>query len=294
MKKIISLFVALTVLFTVAVSAESSVVVDGKNVGDTIMVGDKVYVPLRTVSESLGGSVAWDEKSQTAYVSSAQANDAIIPKIVAEASEYVVGIIGQYKGEEGEGVAHGSGFVIGENGLILTNAHVVASMTRILVVMSDGNGYEAKIKNIDSEADIALIQIDKTGLKTAHLADMSTAEVGQTVIAIGTPISFSLRNSATIGIISGLNRSADNAYRLIQSDATLNGGNSGGPLINLKGEVVGMSTQGIVGVGVSGLYFSVTADTIKYALDHFEKYGKIRRPKLGATLSEGLLAKYDL
>ena len=123
---------------------------------------------------------------------------------------------------------------------------------------------------------------------------MSSVAPGQTVVAIGAPISFSLRNSATIGIISGLNRNQSNCYRPIQSDATLNHGNSGGPLINMNGEVVGMGTQGIIGVGVSGLYFSVTAGTLKYALDQFEKYGRIRRPSIGATLSESWLAEYDL
>jgi len=293
MKKIISTILSFAILSTSASAA--GVMVNGRNVGDAVLMGDRYYVPLRAVSENLGAQVSWDEATETAYVSSTEGSTyEVIPQIVKEASEYVVGVIGYYEDEGMEGIGYGSGFVIAEDGKILTNAHVVSGLKKIMVVMNDGNAYSARIMNIDAEADIALIKIEKTGLKTAKLADMSTVEVGQTVIAIGTPISFSLRNSATIGIISGLNRSNSNPYRLIQSDATLNRGNSGGPLVNLRGEVVGMGTQGIVGVGVSGLFFSVTADTMEYALEHFEKYGRIRRPQLGAVLSEGWLAQYDL
>lgn len=292
MKKIVSALLCFTMISTSVGAA--NVVVDGKKVDDAVMVGESVYVPLRAVGEEMGAEVLWDESTSTAYVTSTYDTNEIIPKIVREASDYVVGVIGYFENNDSEGIAYGSGFVISEDGKILTNAHVVSGLKKIMVVMNDGKAYNATLSNIDTEADIALIKIDRKGLKTAKLADMSTVEVGQTVIAIGTPISFSLRNSATIGIISGLNRSNDNPYRLIQSDATLNRGNSGGPLINLKGEVVGMGTQCIVGVGVSGLFFSVTSDTIKYALDHFEKYGRIRRPNLGAVLSEGWLAAYDL
>ena len=291
MKKII--FAVLFVL-TLNISAfAENVVVNGQQVDDAVIINDRVYVPLRSVGETMGAEVSWNEKSRTAYVNGGSYEN--IPNIVEEASKYTVGVIGRYSDEKGtEGVAYGSGFVISSDGDILTNAHVVSEMKRILVVMNDGNGYEATLKNIDKDADIALLKIDKTGLKAAKLADMSEVMPGQTVIAIGSPISFSLRNSATIGIVSGLNRSQSNCYRLIQSDATLNRGNSGGPLVNLKGEVVGMGTQGIVGIGVSGLFFSVTADTLKFAIDRFEKYGRIIRPNIGFTLSESWLAEYDL
>ncbi len=292
MKKIISILLSFVIISSSAYAAD--VIVNGNSVGNVLVVDEKVYVPLRAVSENLGAQVSWNDATETAYVSTYNGVQELIPQIVKNASDYVVGVIGYYEDNKTDGIAYGSGFVIAEDGKILTNAHVVSGLKKIMVVMNDGKAYSAKVLNIDSEADIALLKIEKKGLKTAKLADMNTVEVGQTVIAIGTPISFSLRNSATVGIISGLNRSSDNSYRLIQSDATLNRGNSGGPLLNLKGEVVGMGTQGIVGVGVSGLYFSVTADTIEYALDHFEKYGRIRRPVLGAVLGEGWLAKYDL
>lgn len=290
MKKMLIILMSL-ILVTSSVSA-ADVVVNGTKVQDAVLINDRVYVPLRSVGETMGADVSWDDATKTAYVTSA--GQEIIPQIVKNASDYVVGVIGYYKEDSQEGVAYGSGFVISQDGKIVTNAHVVSGMKKLMVVLNDGSTHSARILNIDSPADVALIKIDKTGLKTAVLGNSSEVEVGQTVIAIGTPVSFSLRNSATSGIVSGLNRSSSNAYRLLQSDATLNKGNSGGPLLNLKGEVIGMGTQGIVGVGVSGLYFSVTADTIKYVLSHFEQYGKVRRVNLGAELKEGWLAKYDL
>jgi len=114
------------------------------------------------------------------------------------------------------------------------------------------------------------------------------------VIAIGTPLSFSLRNSATSGIVSGINRAADGEYRFIQSDAAINGGNSGGPLVNMKGEVIGINTVKYVGFGVEGLSFSIPVDTVEYVMEHFEKYSRVRRPYLGATFIEGIAARYGL
>ncbi len=288
MKKILAIILTLSFMTTSAFAAD--VVVNGKNIDNALLVDGTVYVPLRSVGETMGAQVSWDDSTKTAYVNSGE----IIPEIIKGASDYVVGIIGHYVSESAEGVGYGSGFIISEDGKIVTNAHVVSGLKQLMVVLNDGSTHAAKVVGIDNEADVALIKIEKKGLKCAKFADSNQVQVGQTAIAIGTPISFSLRNSATSGIVSGINRSSDNSYRLIQSDATLNKGNSGGPLLNLKGEVIGMGTQGIVGVGVTGLFFSVTSNTINYVLNHFEKYGKVRRPNLGVELSEGWLAEYDL
>jgi serine protease Do len=106
------------------------------------------------------------------------------------------------------------------------------------------------------------------------------------VIALGTPISFSLRNSATVGVISGLNRGVEATYRLIQTDTAINPGNSGGPLVNLKGEVVGINSMKFSAVGVESLGFSIPVDTVQYIIDQFFKYGKIKRASLGLQLEE--------
>jgi len=230
----------------------------------------------------------------------ASSSEADIPKIISDLSPSVVGIIGKLKessqnySEYSDNLTFGTGVVYKANGFIITNAHVVADMETIVVVLSNGKAYKARLKAIDEKSDLALIKIDKGGLKPAKFGDMSDVVVGEPVVAIGTPLSFSLRNSATKGIISGINRSTDGEYSFIQSDAAINGGNSGGPLVDMDGEVIGINTVKYVGFGVEGLSFSIPIDTVKYVISHFEKYGRVRRPYLGADFVEGVAARYGL
>ena len=199
-------------------------------------------------------------------------------KVISKLSSSVVGIIGKLKQSSksytnySDNLIFGSGVIYKSNGYIVTNAHVVSDMELIVVVLSNGKAYNAKLKAIDELSDLALIKIDKGMLTPAEFGDMSQVEVGMPVIAIGTPLSFSLRNSASKGIISGINRSTDSEYRFIQSDAAINGGNSGGPLVDMNGKVIGINTVKYVGYGVEGLSFSIPIDTVKYVLGHFEKY----------------------
>ena len=139
-----------------------------------------------------------------------------------------------------------------------------------------------------------MIKIDKGELIPIEFGDIKDVQVGETVVAIGTPLSLSLRNSATKGMISGLNRSIQSEYRFIQSDAAINGGNSGGPLVNMKGKVVGINSIKYTGDGIEGMSFSIPVDTVKYAINQFEKYGEIRRPYLGVSIIEGIAARYGL
>lgn len=236
----------------------------------------------------------------TTNTDSIKGTDPSIPDVVGKMSSSVVGIIGKLKQSSpnysnyGDNLVFGSGVVYKSNGYIITNAHVVGDMETIVVVLSDGKSYIARLKAIDETSDLALIKIDKGRLKPVKFGNMTDVAVGETVVAIGTPLSFSLRNSATKGIVSGINRSVDGEYRFIQSDAAINGGNSGGPLVNLKGEVIGINTVKYVGFGVEGLSFSIPVDTVQYVLGHFEKFGKVRRPYLGAVFMEGVAARYGL
>ena len=256
------------------------------------MYGDRVYVPLRAVSESMGADVQWDPATSTAYVDMSE--ESRVTQVIEQATKYVVGIIGQDKNEKyTEAIIHGTGFLISENGEILTNAHVVSDMETILVVLSDGSGYEATIQCIDEESDIALIKIEAQGLPYGTITAQEVP-IGSTAIAIGTPISFSLRNSASKGIVSGVNRGLSSYYRLLQTDATINSGNSGGPLLNLNGEIIGINSVKFAGESVEGLGFSISGDTIRYVLSHFRAYGKVLRPDIGVQFEESWLAKYDL
>ncbi|OCT16215.1 hypothetical protein A8709_01885 [Paenibacillus pectinilyticus] len=219
--------------------------------------------------------------------------NAEIPQVIEKASPSVVAIIGKPSSEMDKSLetnrfnlAHGTGVIVASNGVIVTNAHVVKNMKNIVVVTSDGTTYRGHASNIDEESDLALVKIDATGLKPATFASSSDIKVGETVAAIGTPISFALRNSVTVGIVSGLDRSVSSQYQLIQTDAAINPGNSGGALINMKGEVIGINTMKYADLGVENLGFAIPVDTVKYVLKNFELYGKVKRAYLGLELEE--------
>jgi len=216
-----------------------------------------------------------------------------VPDVVARTTPSVVAIIGKPTSSEDKSweknrynLAHGTGVIYQANGVIITNAHVVKDMKNIVVVTSDGKSYSGRTTNIDEESDLALVKIEASGLPTAKLAESGDIKVGEAVAAIGTPISFALRNSVTTGIVSGLDRAVNSQYQLIQTDAAINPGNSGGALVNMKGEVIGINTMKYADFGVENLGFAIPIDTVKYVLRHFELYGKVKRPYLGLELEE--------
>ncbi|MCY9665894.1 trypsin-like peptidase domain-containing protein [Paenibacillus alginolyticus] len=219
--------------------------------------------------------------------------NAEVPKVIEKTSPSVVAIIGKPSSDSDKSLdknrfnlAHGTGVIVESNGVIVTNAHVVKDMKNIVVVTSNGTTYNGRATNIDEESDLALVKIDATGLSPAKFASSSDIKVGETVAAIGTPISFALRNSVTVGIVSGLDRSVSSQYQLIQTDAAINPGNSGGALINMNGEVIGINTMKYADIGVENLGFAIPVDTVKYVLKHFQLYGKVKRPYLGLELEE--------
>lgn len=318
MKKTMTIVAALALIFlfiAAPISAYNAsplkILVNGKAVTtEAKLINGKVYAPVSSIGQALGGKVTYDAKTQTTNIATTPAaapsksNDELIPEVIAKVSPSVVGIIGNWKVSDDysdnpntkylEEIIHGTGVIIKPNGQILTNAHVVKDMNRIIVVLADGTGYEAKLKSIDEATDLALIQIQKNALPAAQFGSEQDIIIGKTVIAIGTPISFSLRNSASTGIISGVNRSIDSSYRLIQTDAAINPGNSGGPLIDLKGQIIGINSAKFSGTGIEGMGFSIPLNTIQYVLSHFEKYGKVKRPYLGADFEEDWAAKVGL
>ena len=275
--------------------AAPNVEVNGTQIDtDAVIIDDKTYVPLRGVFEAAGAEVSWNEEKQTAgiNISNSLSDDELIPSVIETVSPSVVGIIGRGKTESyygsQEGIMSGSGVIIKTGGEILTNAHVVKNMNTILVVMNDGKGYEAQLKYIDEDTDLAVVKIKKIGLPVVKFANNEDIVVGKQVIAIGTPITFSLRNSATVGHISGLNRSVGEPYRLVQTDTAITHGNSGGALINMNGELVGITSSGYSGTNTN---FAVPVDTVKYVLNQFELYGKVRHISFGVEFQEDWLAE---
>ncbi|HEY6413948.1 MAG TPA: trypsin-like peptidase domain-containing protein [Edaphobacter sp.] len=201
----------------------------------------------------------------------------------------------------------GSGFILDKQGLILTNNHVIDNAQRVEVTLSDKHKYKATVLTVDKNHDLALLKIDAPNLIPATLSDSRNLAVGQRVYAIGNP--FGLSGTMTRGIISAIRSirgpQGNPIEDAIQTDASVNPGNSGGPLLNSRGEVIGITTM-IASNGAdqsSGIGFAIPINTAKAVLDDFAKYGYVRRPSLdivtlpiGPDIAEqiGLPADYGL
>lgn len=178
----------------------------------------------------------------------------------------------------------GSGFVLTKEGLILTNNHVIGNAQRLEVMLSDKHKYKARVLAVDKNHDLALIKIDAPNLTPVTLSDSRNLVVGQRVYAIGNP--FGLNGTMTRGIISAIRSirgpQGNPIEDAIQTDAAVNPGNSGGPLLNSRGEVIGITTM-IASNGAdqsSGIGFAIPVNTARAMLDDYAKYGYIRRPTL--------------
>lgn len=181
----------------------------------------------------------------------------------------------------------GSGFIISSDGLLFTNYHVIKDADRIMVSVGDENEIEAAVIGTDPDTDLALLKIFSAGFVAAKLGDAFQLEIGQLVLAIGNP--FGYQHTVTMGVVSALGRTlrAQNGSlvdHVIQTDAALNPGNSGGPMINLAGEVVGVNTA--VLQGAQGLSFSVAINTAKEIADQLLRTGRVFKAYLGLVLQE--------
>jgi serine protease Do len=181
----------------------------------------------------------------------------------------------------------GSGFIVSPDGLILTNAHVVADASEVTVKLTDKREFRAKVIGVDRPSDVALIKINARDLPTVKLGDSKKVEVGEWVVAIGSPYGF--ENTVTSGIVSAKARSLpDETYvPFIQTDVAVNPGNSGGPLFNMKGEVIGINSQIYTrSGGYQGLSFAVPIDVALHVKDQILQHGKVTRGRLGVVIQD--------
>lgn len=215
-----------------------------------------------------------------------------LPSMVSISVEYDVNYMGMKKAVAGSG----SGVILSEDGYILTNNHVISSADSSsfyqvsdaksikVKIYGDDTEYSAEIIGTDSQTDLAVLKIDKTGLTPAELGDSSSVQIGEFVLAIGNP--YNLDYSVTAGIISALNREMtveNTTYNVIQADCAINSGNSGGALVNSKGEVIGITTLKLAGDGIEGVSFAIPVnETVPIYKELIEK-GKISRPFVGIS-----------
>ena len=220
----------------------------------------------------------------------------ILPSIVGIRVEFPVNSI--FLNQSGStATAEGSGIIISEDGYILTNNHVVSSAssssyyslgeaTKISVYLyNDSTAYEASIVGTDEETDLAVIKIDKTGLTAAELGDSDSVAVGEFAMAVGNPLG--MQSSITAGVISGVNREVTDSdgktFTVIQTDAAINSGNSGGALVNSQGQVIGINTLKVSATGVEGMGFAIPINSAKPIYEDLIQYNKVRRPYIGIS-----------
>lgn len=205
--------------------------------------------------------------------------------VVKKCSESVVGIVTETYQSLTQSSA-GSGFIISENGYIVTNNHVISGVDSINVVLSDGVSHAAYLIGADEYTDIAVLKVEATGLHAIELGDSDELEVGEAAVAIGNPTG-QLMGTVTAGIISAVDRNimvGNNLMTLIQTDAAVNSGNSGGPLINQYGQVIGVISAKLSSAAYEGLGFAIPINTVRPIVDELIENGYVSgRPLVGIS-----------
>ena len=243
----------------------------------------------------------------------------ILPSIVGITITYDVStssylsIFGYSQGRtKSEATASGSGIIISEDGYIVTNNHVVDSSSEStyydiseatsvkITLFDDETQYDATIVGKDSQTDLAVLKIEKTGLTAAEFADSDSVKVGEFAMAVGNPLD--LGTTITCGVVSALNRKVQDSegsssYTCIQTDAAINSGNSGGALVNSQGQVIGINTLKVSSTGVEGIGFAIPVNSTTDIIDQLKTYNKVRRPYIGISgrdLNEATAKRYNM
>ena len=298
-------------------------------VGSALVLGVCLGVP--SVKSKLLGSISIShsqtssENNNNGYVEQTSLSDysdsaiyaanKILPSIVGISVEYTVSSGGlsmfSVMPQSSTATATGSGIIISEDGYILTNNHIVSTSSEdsfyevsdaskvTVKLFNDETEYDAKIIGKDEQTDLAVIKIEKTGLTKAEFADSDLIKVGQFAMAVGNPLG--MDSSITCGVVSAVNREVKDSdgktFTLIQTDAAINAGNSGGALVNAQGEVVGINTLKLSGTGIEGMGFAIPINSTSDITSDLIQYNKVRRPYIGISgldLNEETAKKYNL
>ncbi|SDR61015.1 serine protease, S1-C subfamily, contains C-terminal PDZ domain [Rhizobiales bacterium GAS113] len=239
------------------------------------------------------------DHSPSAPAAAAPSDDAALLDAYSRAVTHVVDEVGDavvrvdVRDAQGRRAGTGSGVVVASDGLILTNSHVVAAHQRVELALTDGRKLAGRVIGNDPDTDLALIRTEEpVQLKWARLGDSKSLKRGQLVVAIGNPLGF--ESTVTAGVVSAFGRSMRSATGrliddVIQTDAALNPGNSGGPLVSSAGEVIGINTAVIM--GAQGICFAVASNTASYVLGELVRHGRVRRAFLGLSVNQVAIAR---
>ena len=230
-------------------------------------------------------------------------NSGEISPVIAIAQKVTPSIVGvktygtyNYWGQQitNQELGSGPGIIFREDGYIVTNYHVIENATSVTVTLNDGTEYDARIVGSDSSSDLAVLKVEANGLPTAEFGDSDELQIGELVVAIGNPLGY--ENTVTDGIVSGLNRQLTNytdTMTLIQTNAAINSGNSGGALVNSKGEVVGINSAKLVASNAEGMGFALSINEVKPILEELISKGHVSRPYLGVTINSNYQVDED-
>ncbi|NPV91934.1 MAG: PDZ domain-containing protein [Firmicutes bacterium] len=209
---------------------------------------------------------------------------AVSPAVVGITGAEEPGLFSRTGGERS-----GSGVIFdAQNGLVVTNNHVVQGVKSLTVTLADGREVGAELVGRDPRTDLAVLRLSAPNLVAANFGDSDAVSVGETAIAIGNPLGMKFARSVTVGVISGLNRQLatdeGNAFNLIQTDAAINPGNSGGALVNARGQVIGINTIKITIPGFEGMGFAIPINQVKNVIASLVQEQKVVRPALGVRI----------
>ena len=278
-------------------------------IGSTLVIGTCLGVPsiknklfknpsynsnTSTLNNGTVNQVSLSKYSDT----SVYAANKILPSIVGIKVEYSVNALTSIFGMQTQpqtATATGSGIIISDDGYILTNNHIVANTssesyyeiseaTNVTVTLfNDTNEYKGKIVGKDEQTDLAVIKIDKSGLAKAEFADSDSIKVGEFAMAVGNPLG--MNSSVTCGVVSAVNREVTDSdgkkFILIQTDAAINAGNSGGALVNSEGKVIGINTLKLSGTGIEGMGFAIPINSTTDITSQLIQFSKVKRPHIG-------------